>query len=117
MKPTVHDNGKSNKKNVTNIQFLWYPRTNLHYKKGSSKAEDPSKMKYGDFVIYISPEKYSGTGEYFSQMFNSVDDLLTNILNGCTNMLCTEGKVKPQYYRKDYFEITNKQSQKDYTPF
>jgi hypothetical protein len=118
--PTIDEydaDGKKNekkRKNMTNIQLLWYPQTHRHYKKGKSSAKDLSDVKYGDFVIVVEPEKFDSTAEFFGQMFNSVDDLLTNMLNGCTNMLCTEGKVKPQYYRKEYMQITNNQPQKDY---
>jgi hypothetical protein len=114
---SVDENGNplKDRKNVTNIQLLWYPQTHLHYKKGKSNpGRDPKNIKYGDFVVIIEPEKYNSPMEFFSQMFDTVEDLLTNVLNGCTNMLCTEGTAKPQYYRKDYMTITNNQPQKDY---
>jgi hypothetical protein len=95
------------KTNETNIQFLWYPQEHMHYSKGSRKGRDYKNQKYGDFVILIEPTKYANTKEFFLESGRQVEDLLANILNGCSNMLCTKGRVKRRPYRRQVFKITN----------
>ncbi len=69
-------------KNESTIRVSWFPRSNLHYKRGNSTARDKSDFKMGDVVVNIEPEKYANTASYFNGMFGSVEDLLTDIITG-----------------------------------
>ena len=66
--------------NETKVHFLWYPRMYPRYRKGNSTAE--KDIKYGNFMVYIEPEKYASTIEFINQTTSGVDDFLTNILDG-----------------------------------
>lgn len=95
--------------NEQTIKFLWYPRKHINYRKGSSMPKSYSNdNKYGDFMIYIDSPKYTDIGEYFKTSYNSVEDLLANILAGCEDMFCTKGNVKPTFYNSRLFIIKDK---------
>ena len=95
--------------NEQTIKFLWYPRKHINYRKGSSVPKSYSNdNKYGDFMIYIDSPKYTDIGEYFKTSYNSVEDLLANILAGCDDMFCTKGNVKPTFYNSRLFIIKDK---------
>ena len=87
--------------NQTKIHFLWYPRMHAKYRKGSSGVGE--KIKYGDFMVYVEPEKYSSTAEYIVQSADSVDDLLTNVLNGY------QQSAVPEPYKHKIYTINNYQ--------
>jgi hypothetical protein len=97
--------------NETTVQLLWYPRSNENYRKGKSTVNP--KTKYGDFMIYIQPERYANTITYFSDMANSVEDLFADSLNGCSDALCLKGQVPRLPYKKQVMTIVNKQPQFD----
>lgn len=102
------------KENEQTVKFLWYPRKHVNYKKGNSTPKGFSKDDtYGDFMIYIDSPKYADIGEYFKGSYNSVEDLLANILLGCTDMFCTQGRVKPTFYNSRLFIINDKTNKKD----
>lgn len=87
--------------NQTKIHFLWYPRMHTKYNKGSSVGEKINR--YGDFMVYVEPEKYSSTAEYIVQSTDSVDDLLTNVLNGY------QQSAVPEPYKHKIYTINNYQ--------
>lgn len=69
-------------KNESTIRVSWFPRSNLHYKRGNSTARDKTDFKMGDVVVNIEPEKYANTASYFNGMFGSVEDLFSDIIAG-----------------------------------
>lgn len=87
--------------NETKVHFLWYPRMYPTYRKGNSIAD--TEVKYGNFMVYIEPEKYASTLEFINQTTSGVDDFLTNILNGYQY----ESVISKPYKRKIY-KIENK---------
>ena len=97
--------------NETTVEFLWYPRSNINYRKGKSVVTP--KTKYGDFMIYIEPERYADMTTYFSSMANSVEDLFADALNGCSDSFCLKGKVPRMPYKKQLMTVINKQPQFD----
>ena len=97
------------RQNDTTIQMLWYPRSNIHYKKGNSQAIPKDKIKYGDFMIYVEPERYADVSAYFSETSNSVEDLFANILNGCSDSFCLKGEPLPSPYKHQALQINNYQ--------
>jgi hypothetical protein len=97
--------------NETTIQLRWYPRTNNNYRKGRSTANP--KLKYGDFMIYIEPERYADTITYLSENANSVEDLFAGVLDGCSDAFCMKGKPVREPYKKQVMTIINKQPQFD----
>lgn len=108
------DDPNAKKENEQTVKFLWYPRKHVNYKKGNSTPKGFSKDDtYGDFMIYIDSPKYADIGEYFEGSYNSVEDLLANILLGCTDMFCTQGRVKPTFYNSRLFIINDKTNKKD----
>jgi hypothetical protein len=98
--------GPQKEYNETKVHFLWYPRMYPRYRKGNSNAE--KTIKYGDFMVYIEPEKYASTLEFINQTTSGVDDLLTNILNGYQHP-----SVIPDPVRHTISKITNNQPQLD----
>lgn len=102
-------------KNKQKINFLWYPRKHIDYKKGNSKTTRAPNddIEYGDFVIMIEPEQYANTGEFFRQTYHSVEDLLATLLMGCDDMFCTRGVVKRKPYNWREYDITNNQPMVD----
>jgi hypothetical protein len=98
--------GPQNEYNETKVHFLWYPRMYPRYRKGDSNAE--KTIKYGDFMVYIEPEKYASTLEFINQTTSGVDDLLTNILNGYQHP-----SVIPDPVRHTISKIQNNQPQLD----
>jgi len=98
--------GPQKEYNETKVHFLWYPRMYPRYRKGNSNAE--KTIKYGDFMVYIEPEKYASTLEFINQTTSGVDDLLTNILNGYQHP-----SAIPDTYRHTYYKLTNNQPQLD----
>lgn len=102
------------KTNQSLVRFLWYPRSNIYYKKGNSKiTADPDHPKYGDFMILVEPEKYADTMTYLSSNFNSVEDFFTNVMNGCQDGLCKNGKVGREPYKHVVADIKNYQPEFD----
>jgi hypothetical protein len=96
--------GPQKEYNETKVHFLWYPRMYPRYRKGNSNAE--KTIKYGDFMVYIEPEKYASTLEFINQTTSGVDDLLTNILNGYQHP-----SAIPDPYRHTISKIQNNQPQ------
>jgi len=92
--------------NETKVHFLWYPRMYPRYRKGNSNAD--TEVKYGNFMVYIEPEKYASTLEFINQTTSGVDDFLTNILNGYQHE-----SVIPKPYKRKIYKIENKQPQFD----
>lgn len=92
--------------NETKVHFLWYPRMYPTYRKGNSIAD--TEVKYGNFMVYIEPEKYASTLEFINQTTSGVDDFLTNILNGYQHE-----SVIPKPYKRKIYKIENKQPQLD----
>jgi len=101
------------RRNDTTIQMLWYPQTTDHYRKGNSVATPKDKIRYGDFMIYIEPERYADMNAYISNVTNPVEDLLTNVLNGCSDSLCLKGNPIPDPYKHQIYKINNYQPDAD----
>lgn len=70
------------KPNESIIRVSWFPRSNLHYKRGNSTARDKNDFKMGDTVVYIEPEKYANTPSFINGMFGSVEDFLNDTIVG-----------------------------------
>ena len=104
------------KRNDTRVQLLWYPRSSIHYRKGTSIAVDKSDPKYGEFMVYIEPEKYADSVTYLSDRFTSVEDFLANVLNGCTDAMCTKGEPVRPPFKHQVLEINNYQPEFDMKP-
>ena len=110
---------KGNRSNKTNIEILFYDRDNLHYKKGdSAPAVKDEEKRFGDFMVVTKPTQYADTGEYFSEMYGSVEDLLANIATPGENLLCMgdsekckKFSVKPKPYFKKLIRVVNNQPQ------
>ena len=83
--------------NETKVHFLWYPRMYPRYRKGNSTAE--KDIKYGNFMVYIEPEKYASTIEFINRSTSGVDDFLTNILNGYQYPSVIPDPVVHRYYK------------------
>ena len=113
LSPIVSEDEMGRRRNDLNVQMLWYPRVTDHYKKGKSFAEPKDKIRYGDFMIYVEPEKYADVYSYLSNTTNSVEDLLANVLNGCTDALCLKGNVTPEPYKHTLYSIHNYQPDVD----
>lgn len=116
--PIVGKDGKVPKKrNETYVQLLWFPRSSIHYRKGKSKDTsnviDKSKPKYGEFMVYIEPEKYADTMTYMTDRFNSVEDFFANIMNGCSDGLCKNGQVRREPFKHQVLQINNYQPEFD----
>lgn len=82
--------------NETIVKLFWYPRKHLQYAKGNSIPG--TSRKNGDFMILVE-DKYASTGQYFSKMANGVEDILTNIVNGCKDITCSKGNTVPFPYK------------------
>jgi hypothetical protein len=114
----VGEDGKVPKKrNDTYVQLLWFPRSSIHYRKGkskdSSKVVDKSDPKYGEFMVYIEPEKYADTMTYMTDRFNSVEDFFANIMDGCSDGLCKTGKTRREPFKHQVIQINNYQPEFD----
>lgn len=114
----VGEDGKVPKKrNDTYIQLLWFPRSSIHYRKGkskdSSKVVDKNDPKYGEFMVYIEPEKYADTMTYITSRINSVEDFFANIMDGCKDGLCQNGTTKPEPFKHQVIQINNYQPEFD----
>jgi len=97
------------KDNSENIQLIWYPNQNRRYRKGQSLIpKDNEDIKYGDFMIIADSEKYSNMEEMLSKNLNGVDDLITNVMNGCQDAICDKGIVKPVFLKKRIVQINDK---------
>jgi len=101
------------RRNDTTIQMLWYPRASDHYRKGNSVAIPKDKIRYGDFMIYVEPERYADITAYFSDTANKVEDYFANILSGCTDSFCLKGNPIPDPYKHDVYQINNYQPDMD----
>ena len=110
--PTYDDDGNEmTRRNEQKIHFYWYPKSHNNYKKGSNESRDATQnTKYGDFMIIIDPETFANTGEFFKENFNSVEDVLTTMLNAYPQ----EGEVKRTPYKMHHFNIVDNTPQKDY---
>jgi hypothetical protein len=114
----VGEDGKVPKKrNDTYVQLLWFPRSSVHYRKGKSKDTsnviDKNDPRYGEFVVYIEPEKYADTMTYLADRFNSVEDFFANIMNGCSDGLCKNGETKREPFKHQVIQINNYQPEFD----
>jgi len=95
--------GKKN--NQQTVKLLWFPRT--EYKK--DPMQKSNKMEYGQFMVLIEPQRYTDTMEFFNQTFYGVEDLLTNILDGCPGTKCSNGVSRRRPYKEQIIDITNYQ--------
>jgi hypothetical protein len=114
----VGEDGKVPKKrNDTYVQLLWFPRSSIHYRKGkskdTSKVVDKNDPKYGEFMVYVEPEKYADTMTYMTDRFNSVEDFFANIMDGCTDGLCKNGKTRREPFKHQVLQINNYQPEFD----
>jgi hypothetical protein len=114
----VGEDGKVPKKrNDTYVQLLWFPRSSVHYRKGkskdTSKVIDKNDPRYGEFVIYVEPEKYADTMTFLSDRFNSVEDFFANIMDGCSDGLCKNGTTKREPFKHQVLQINNYQPEFD----
>jgi hypothetical protein len=111
---TPEPNADINRYNENIVQMSWFPQSRLHYKRGNSTAVDRKKFKMGDFMVYVQPEKYSDTPTYLSNMFGSVEDLFTNVLQGCQGAFCTKGDVHRTPVKQKIVRTINRQPQRDF---
>ena len=98
------------KKNRQKIQLYWYPRSSNDYAKGESPVDKNGNLKsdtYGEFVIVVDPEQYATTSEYLHKKFSSVEDLLVNMIYGCTDLFCQEGFTKAIPRKRKIFTLEN----------
>jgi hypothetical protein len=101
------------RRNDTTVQLLWYPQSREHYRKGNSVATPKDKPKYGEFMVYVEPEKYADIGSYFSSTFGSVEDFFADVLGGCTDSFCLKGKAMREPYKHQAIQIHNYQPEID----
>lgn len=101
------------KRNETNVQLLWLPRSSHNYRKGLSSAPPKEDVKYGEFMVYVEPEKYADTMTYLTDRFTSVEDFFANVLNGCTDGMCSKGDVKRKAFKHQVLQINNLQPEMD----
>jgi len=99
--------GKKNNKQV--IKLLWFPRR--EYKKGQISTSDTNE--YGQFMVLIEPEKYANSSEFMNQNYFGVEDLLTNIMDGCPGTKCSNGISRHRPYKEQVLDITNYQPEFD----
>lgn len=99
--------GKKNNKQV--IKLLWFPRR--EYKKGQISTSDTNE--YGQFMVLIEPEKYANSWEFMNQNYFGVEDLLTNIMDGCPGTKCSNGISRHRPYKEQVLDITNYQPEFD----
>jgi len=99
--------GKKNNKQV--IKLLWFPRR--EYKKGQISTSDTNE--YGQFMVLIEPEKYANSSEFMNQNYFGVEDLLTNIMDGCPGSKCSNGISRHRPYKEQILDITNYQPEFD----
>jgi len=99
--------GKKNNKQV--IKLLWFPRR--EYKKGQISTSDTNE--YGQFMVLIEPEKYANSWEFMNQNYFGVEDLLTNIMDGCPGSKCSNGISRHRPYKEQVLDITNYQPEFD----
>jgi hypothetical protein len=92
LSPGPVDNKEQYNENI--VQLLWFPKSSRHYKRGNLAGVDKKDFKLGDFMIYVQPEKYANTTAYISNMLDSVEDYLNDVLEGCKGPFCTKGDVK-----------------------
>jgi hypothetical protein len=115
--PLIIPGNNQKRENQSLIRFLWYPRSNIHYTKGesgkTSNVAKPNNPKYGDFMIFVEPEKYADTMTYLSSNFNSVEDFFTNVMNGCQDGLCKNGIVQREPYKEIVTSVQNFQPEFD----
>jgi len=104
--PKSNSNGTT-QRNEVRIHFLWYPHEARRYRKGSSVGD--TERKYGDLMVYIEPEEFADASQYITHSFESVDDLLANVLNGCKDMTCSKGNVTPIPIQRNIYKITDYQ--------
>jgi len=106
-------NEEPSRRNDTTVQLLWYPQSRNHYRKGNSVATPKDKPKYGEFMVYVEPEKYADIGSYFSSAFGSVEDFFADVLGGCTDSFCLKGKAVREPYKHQAIQIHNYQPKID----
>jgi len=111
--PASSETEKNRRHNDTNVQLLWYPRSNINYRKGNSIATPKDKIKYGDFMIYTEPEQYADIPAYLTNVADDVEDYFTNILGACEDGFCLKGSVAPQPYKHQVLQISNYQPEID----
>jgi hypothetical protein len=112
--PNVDEKGNPvRRKNETTVQLMWFPRENLQYRKGNSTADPKERIKYGDFMVYIEPERYADITAYFSDVANSAEDLIKNALDGCTDSFCMKGTTHRKPYKHQVLQIDNSQPEID----
>lgn len=108
MTPAALSEDVPKKRNDTYVQLLWYPRSNVHFRKGkskdTSKVIDKSDPRYGEFMVYIEPEKYADTMTFLSDRFSSVEDFFANIMNQ---------EARPQPLKHQVLQINNYQPEFD----
>ena len=106
--PLVDEKGNPIKRrNDTTVQLMWFPKENMHYRKGNSIAVPKEKAEYGDFMVYIEPEKYADMTAYFSDMASSTEDLLALAADGCSDSFCLKGKTHRTPYKHQVLQISN----------
>ena len=103
------------RRNDTFVQLLWFPRSNAQYRKGKSHmySNIAKSPKYGEFMVYVEPEKYADTAAYLEDRFNSVEDFFANILNGCSDGFCKTGSAIREPLKHQVLQINNYQPEKD----
>lgn len=100
----------SKKNNKQTIKLLWFPRR--EYKKGDT-VSTPERNEYGQFMVLVEPEKYANAWEFMNQNYFGVEDLLTNIMDGCPGTKCSNGISRHRPYKEKILDITNYQPEFD----
>jgi hypothetical protein len=79
----------------TDVKLYFYPRTSAIYKEKNGFNKDT--LQNGKFMVMVD-KRYGSMGNYFTESLNQTDDFIANLLNGCSNGYCTEGKVAVEPY-------------------
>jgi len=103
------------KHNIQTVKLLWFPRrTYIKNKENKENSTDTTeKTAYGQFMVLIEPEKFTNSFEFINQSYYGVEDLLTNIMDGCPGMTCSDGAVRHKPYKAQIMNIMNYQPEFD----
>ena len=100
------------KHNIQTVKLLWFPRR-TYIKNKENSMDTTEKTAYGQFMVLIEPEKFTNSFEFINQSYYGVEDLLTNIMDGCPGMTCSDGAVRHKPYKAQIMNIMNYQPEFD----
>lgn len=77
------------------VKMIFYPKTSGTYKEPKEYNKDT--LKNGKFMVIVN-KRHENVGSYITDSLSEIDDFIANLLNGCSNGFCTEGKVAVEPY-------------------